>query len=223
VSHNQNAVAVESFVDELAHAAGKDPIQYRMDMLDMGSTKHQWSGLAAGVAVGPRIRRALAQVRAKSGWGKKMPAGRGQGVAVMEGYNSVIAIVADVTVSDGYDVQIDKVTAVVDAGTLVHPDQALAQIQSSINFGQAACMLGEITIKDGGVEQNNFDTYRVTRINEAPKTLNIHFIKSKTTPGGLGEPATAVVQPAIANAIFAASGKRCRSLPFTPGNIGASA
>jgi isoquinoline 1-oxidoreductase beta subunit len=222
VSHNQNAVALESFIDELAHAAGKDPIQYRMDMLDMGSTKHQWSGLAAGVAVGPRIRRALAQVRAKSGWGKKMPAGRGQGVAVMEGYNTVIAIVADVTVSDLYDVQIDKITAVVDAGTLVHPDQALAQIQSSINFGQAACMLGEITIKDGGVEQNNFDTYRVTRINEAPKTLNIHFIKSKATPGGLGEPATAVVQPAIANAIFAASGKRCRTLPFTPGNIGAA-
>jgi isoquinoline 1-oxidoreductase beta subunit len=223
VSHNQNAVAVESFVDELAHAAGKDPIQYRMDMLDMGSTKHQWSGLAAGVAVGPRIRRALAQVRAKSGWGKKMPAGSGQGVAVMEGYNTVVAIVADVTVSAGYDVRIDKITAVIDAGMLVHPDQALAQIQSSLNFGQAACMLGEITIKDGGVEQDNFDTYRITRINEAPKTLNIHFIKSKTTPGGLGEPATAVVQPAIANAIFAASGKRCRTLPFTPGNIGASA
>ena len=223
VSHNQNAVGVESFIDELANAAGKDPIQYRMDMLDMGSTKHQWSGLAAGVAVGPRMRRALAQVRKKSGWGKKMPAGRGQGVAVMEGYNSVIAIVADVTVSDSYDVQIDKITAVVDAGTLIHLDQALAQIQSSINFGQAACMLGEITIKNGGVEQNNFDTYHVTRISEAPKTLNVYFIKSKSTPGGLGEPATAVVQPAIANAIFAASGKRCRTLPFTPGNIGASA
>jgi isoquinoline 1-oxidoreductase beta subunit len=222
VSHNQNAVAVESFIDELAHAAGKDPIQYRMDMLDMGSTKHQWSGLAAGVAVGPRMRRALAQVRAKSGWGKKMPAGRGQGVAVMEGYNSVIAIVAEVTVSDTYDVQIDKVTTVVDAGILIHPDQALAQIQSSLNFGQAACMLGEITIENGAVQQNNFDTYRVTRINEAPKTLNIHFIKSNSTPGGLGEPATAVIQPAIANAIFAASGKRVRTLPFTPGNIGAA-
>ena len=222
VSHNQNAVALESFIDELANAAGKDPIQYRMDMLDMGSTKHQWSGLAAGVAVGPRIRRALAQVRAKSGWGKKMPAGRGQGVAVMEGYNSVIAIVAEVTVSDSYDVQIDKVTTVVDAGTLVHPDQALAQIQSSLNFGQAACMLGEITIRNGGVEQDNFDTYRVTRINEAPKTLNIHFIKSNSVPGGLGEPATAVIQPAIANAIFAASGKRVRTLPYTPENIGAA-
>jgi isoquinoline 1-oxidoreductase beta subunit len=222
VSHNQNAVALESFIDEHATTAGKDPIQYSMDMLVMGSTKHKWSGLAAGVAVGSRIRRALAQVRKKSGWGKSMPAGRGQGVAVMEGYNSVVAIVADVTVSDSYDVQIDRITAVVDAGTLIHPGQALAQIQSSLNFGQSACMLGEITIKNGGVEQNNFDTYRVTRINEAPKTLSIYFIKSKSTPGGLGEPATAVVQPAIANAIFAASGKRVRTLPFTPENIGAA-
>ncbi len=219
VSHNLNAVALEAFIDELATAAGKDPIQYRIDMLDMGSTKHQWSGLSAGVPVGARMKRALTEVRKKSGWGKKLPAGRGMGVAVMEGYNTVIAMVAEVTVSDAYDVQIDKVTAVVDAGTLIHPDQALAQMQSCINFGQSACMWGEITIKNGGVEQNNFDTYRVARINEAPKTLNIHFIKSDSTPGGLGEPGTAVVQPAIANAIFAASGKRVHTLPFTPENI----
>jgi isoquinoline 1-oxidoreductase beta subunit len=222
VSHNVNALAVESFMDELATTAGRDPLQYRMDMLDMTSTKHQWSGNAAGVAVGPRMRRALAQVQKKSGWGKNMPAGRGQGVAVMEGYNTVIAMVAEVTVSDTYDVQIDKITAVVDAGTLIHPDQALAQMQSCINFGQAACMYGEITFKDGTVQQDNFDTFRVTRINEAPKTLNIHFIKSNTTPGGLGEPGTAVVQPAIANAIFAATGKRVRTSPFTPENISAA-
>jgi isoquinoline 1-oxidoreductase beta subunit len=219
VSHNLNAVALESFIDELAVAAGKDPIQYRIDMLDMGSTKHQWSGLSAGVPVGPRMKRALEMVRKQSKWGKKMPKGSGQGVAVMEGYNTVIAIVAEVTVSEAYDVQIDKVTAVVDAGTLIHPDQALAQLQSCINFGQSACMWGEITIKDGGVQQNNFDTYRVARINEAPKTLDIHFIKSDSVPGGLGEPGTAVVQPAIANAIFAACGKRCRTLPYTPENI----
>jgi isoquinoline 1-oxidoreductase beta subunit len=222
VSHNLNAVALEAFIDELATAAGADPIQYRLDMLDMGSTKHQWSGLSAGVPVGARMKRALMEVRKISSWGKKMPAGSGQGVAVMEGYNTVIAMVAEVTVSDNYDVQIDKVTAVVDAGQLIHPDQALAQLQSCINFGQSACMWGEITIKDGGVQQNNFDTFRVARINEAPKTLNIHFIKSDSTPGGLGEPGTAVVQPAIANAIFAASGKRARTLPFTPENIRAS-
>lgn len=222
VSHNLNAVALECFIDEMAQAAGKDPIQYRLDMLDMGSTKHQWSGLSAGVPVGARMKRALEEVRAKSGWGKKLGAGKGMGVAVMEGYNTVIAMVAEVTVSDAYDVQIDKVTAVVDAGTLVHPDQALAQMQSTINFGQSACMWGEITVKNGGVEQTNFDMYRVARINEAPKVLDIHFIRSDGVPGGLGEPGTAVIQPAIGNAIFAACGKRCRTLPFTPENIRAS-
>jgi isoquinoline 1-oxidoreductase beta subunit len=219
VSHNLNAVALECFIDELAHAAGKDPIQYRIDMLDMGSTKHQWSGLSAGVPVGARMKRALEEVRAKSGWGKKLGSGKGMGVAVMEGYNTVIAMVAEVTVSGDYDVTVDKVTAVVDAGTLVHPDQALAQMQSTINFGQSACMWGEITLKNGGVEQNNFDTYRVARMNENPKVLDIHFIKSDSVPGGLGEPGTAVVQPAIGNAIFAACGKRVRTLPFTPEHI----
>ncbi|MBI3528027.1 MAG: xanthine dehydrogenase family protein molybdopterin-binding subunit [Betaproteobacteria bacterium] len=223
VSHNLNAVALECFIDELANAAGKDPIQYRLDMLDMGSTKHQWSGLSAGVPVGARMKRVLEEVRAKSGWGKKMPEGRGMGVAVMEGYNTVIAMVAEVSVSSSYDVTVEKVTAVVDAGTLVHPDQALAQLQSTINFGQSACMWGEITIKNGGVEQTNFDMYRVARMNENPKVLDIHFIKSDSTPGGLGEPGTAVIQPAIGNAIFAASGKRCRTLPFSPENIKGSA
>ncbi|MEQ1882122.1 MAG: molybdopterin cofactor-binding domain-containing protein [Burkholderiales bacterium] len=219
VSHNLNAVALECFIDELANAAGKDPIQYRLDMLDMGSTKHQWSGLSAGVPVGARMKRALEEVRAKSGWGKKLGSGKGMGVAVMEGYNTVIAMVAEVTVSGDYDVTLDKVTAVVDAGTLIHPDQALAQMQSTINFGQGAGMLSEITIKNGGVEQNNFDSYRIARMNEAPKVLDIHFIKSDAVPGGLGEPGTAVIVPAIGNAIFAACGKRCRTIPFTPENI----
>lgn len=219
VSHNLNAVALECFVDEMANAAGKDPLQYRIDMLDMGATKHVWSGLSAGVPVGPRMKRALEEVRAKSGWGKKMPAGKGMGVAVTESYNTVIALVAEVTVSSNYDVSLDKITAVVDGGTLVHPDQALAQIQSTINFGQTACMWGEITIKNGGVEQNNFDTYRMTRINETPRVLDIHFIKSDGVPGGMGEPAMGVTQSGIGNAIFAACGKRCRTLPFTPENI----
>jgi isoquinoline 1-oxidoreductase subunit beta len=219
VSHNLNAVALECFIDEMANAAGKDPIQYRLDMLDMGSTKHQWSGLSAGVPVGARMKRALEEVRAKSGWGKKLGSGKGMGVAVMEGYNTVIAMVAEVTVSGDYDVTLDKVTAVVDAGTLIHPDQALAQMQSTINFGQGAGMLSEITIKNGGVEQNNFDSYRIARMNEGAKVLDIHFIKSDAVPGGLGEPGTAVIVPAIGNAIFAACGKRCRNIPFTPEHI----
>ncbi len=222
VSHNLNAVALECFIDEVSNATGQDPIDFRLSMLDSSQDKHKWSGLSAGVSVGPRMKHVLEEVKAKSGWGKAMGSGKGRGVAVMEGYNSVIAMVAEVTVSAGYDVSVDKITAVVDCGTAVHPDQALAQMQSTINYGQSACMFGEITVKNGAVEQNNFDAYRVVRMNESPKTIDVHFVKSDATPGGLGEPGTPVVQAAIGNAIFAASGKRCRRLPFTPENIAAA-
>jgi len=224
VSHNLNAVALECFIDECAAAAGKDPIEYRLSMIDMSQEKHKWSGLSAGVAVGPRIKTALEMVRDKSGWGRTMAKGQGRGVAVMEGYNTVIAIVTEVTVTPNYDVSLDRVVAVVDAGPLVHPDQALAQMQSCINFGQSACMWGEITVNDNMIEQNNFDMYRVARMNEAPKSIEIHWIKpaANQPPGGLGEPGTAVVQPAIANAIYAATGKRVRMLPLTPENIRAA-
>jgi isoquinoline 1-oxidoreductase beta subunit len=224
VSHNLNAVALECFMDECANAAGQDPIDYRLGMIDMGQSKHAWSGLSAGVAVGPRIKAALEMVREKSGWGKPMAKGKGRGVAVMEGYNTVIAMVTEVTVTSNYDVSLDRVVAVVDAGPLVHPDQALAQMESTINFGQSAVMFGEITVNNNTIEQNNFDMYRVVRMNEAPKALEIHFTKpaANQPPGGLGEPGTAVVQPAIANAIFAATGKRVRMLPLTPENIRAA-
>ena len=221
VSHNLNAVALECFIDELAKNAGADPIQYRIDMLDMGSTKHAWSGLSAGVPVGARMKTVLEEVKKKSRFGKKMPAGKGQGVAVMEGYNSVVAIVAEVTVDSTMDVVVDKVTAVVDGGTLVHPDQALAQVQGCINMGQGVGLISEITVKNGIVEQDNFDGYRAVRINETPKVMDVHFIKSDGAPGGLGEPATAVIVPAIANAIHAASGKRVRTFPALPENVAA--
>jgi isoquinoline 1-oxidoreductase beta subunit len=224
VSHNLNAVAVECFIDECANAAGKDPIAYRLAQIDMTESKHAWSGLSAGVSVGPRFKTALEMVRDKSGWGKPLGQGKGRGVAVMEGYNSVIAMVTEVTVSPNYDVTVDRVVAVVDAGPLVHPDQALAQMESCINFGQSACQFGEITVNNNMIEQNNFDMYRVVRMNEAPKSIEIHWIKpaANQPPGGLGEPGTAVIQPAIANAIFAATGKRVRTLPLTPENIRAS-
>jgi isoquinoline 1-oxidoreductase beta subunit len=224
VSHNLNAVALECFIDECANAAGKDPIEYRLAQIDMAESKHAWSGLSAGVSVGPRIKAALEMVRDKSGWGKPLAKGQGRGVAVMEGYNTVIAIVTEVSVSPNYDVALNRVVAVVDAGPLVHPDQALAQMESCINYGQSACMFGEITVKDNAVQQNNFDMYRVVRMEESPKQIEIHWMKpaANQPPGGLGEPGTAVIQPSIANAIFAATGKRVRRLPLTPENIRAS-
>jgi len=142
----------------------------------------------------------------------------------MEGYNTVTAMVAEVTVSSSNDVSVDRVVAVVDAGPRVHPDQAQAQIESQINFGQSACMYGEITVKNNSIEQSNFDQYRIVRMNESPKKIEVTWIPptASQAPGGLGEPATAVVQGAIANAIFAATGKRLRVLPFTPENISAA-
>jgi isoquinoline 1-oxidoreductase beta subunit len=176
------------------------------------------------VSVGPRIKTALEQARQLSGWGKALPKGRGRGIAVMEGYNTVIAMVAEVTVSPTYDVTLDRVVTVVDAGPLVHPDQALAQMQSTINFGQSAIMFGEITVNNNCIEQTNFDQYRVVRMNEAPKSIEVHWLKpaANQPPGGLGEPGTAVIAPAIANAIFAASGKRVRTFPLTPDNVRAA-
>ncbi len=226
VSHNNNAPALECFIDECAHASGKDPIDYRISQLDMdtsGSRKHAWSGLGAGVPVGDRMKRVLQEVRKKSDWGKKMPSGKGQGVAVMEGYNTVLAVVAEVSVDSSNVVTLDKITSVVDAGQLVHPDQALAQMQSCFVYGQCAGMYSEITIRDGATEQDNFDTYRIARMNEVPKVMDVHFMPSDGSfVGGLGEPGTAVIVPAIANALFAATGKRVREFPLTPERIAAA-
>jgi isoquinoline 1-oxidoreductase subunit beta len=226
VSHNLNAVALESFIDECANAAGKDPIAYRLSMLDMDpSHKHKLSIISAGGPVGERMKTVLETVREKSGWDKPLSgAGRGRGVAVMEGYNTVTAMVVEVTASSNNDITVDRVVAVVDAGPRVHPDQAQAQIESQIIFGQSACLYGEITVKNNSIEQSNFDQYRIVRMNESPKKMEITWMPPSPNqgPGGLGEPATAVVQGAIANAIFAATGKRVRVLPFTPENISAA-
>ena len=124
----------------------------------------------------------LETVREKSGWNSPLSAGRGRGVAVMEGYNSVTAMVVEVTVSRNYDVSMDRVVAVVDAGPLVHPDQAQAQIESCINFGQSACMFGEITVKNNAIEQTNFDQYRIVRMNEAFKKIEVTWLKTGGQP-----------------------------------------
>jgi isoquinoline 1-oxidoreductase beta subunit len=224
VSHNLNALALECFIDECAAAAGADPLEYRLSMVEQGQENQKFALFGGGWKVGPRMKTALEMVRDKSGWGTPLAKGRGRGIALMEGYNTVIAVVAEVTVSAGYDVSVDRIVAVVDAGPLVHPDQAVAQMQGCFNFGQSACMWGEITVNNNTIEQNNFDMYRVARMNEAPKSIELHWVKpgDGQPPGGLGEPGTAVVQPAIANAIYAATGKRVRTLPLTPENIRAA-
>ena len=200
VSHALNAFANESFIDECAAAAGQDPYAYRMSLL---TSK-------------PRFANVLKMAAEKSGWGTPV-AGRSRGIALMEGYDTYMAQVAEVSMKDGVPV-VHKVTVVADLGRMVNPDTVEAQIQSSIVFGLSAALYGEITLDKGRVQQTNFNTYRVVRMNESP-AIDITLVQSNEKPGGIGEPATALIGPAVANAVFAASGKRVRQMPFTADNI----
>jgi isoquinoline 1-oxidoreductase subunit beta len=198
VSHNMNAFANESFMDEMAKAAGKDPYEYRMNVLK-GK---------------PRYANVLKLAAEKAGWGKPLPAGRARGIALMEGYDTYMAQVAEISVKDG-SIVVHKVTVAADVGRMVNPDTVEAQIQSSIVFGMSAGLMQEITMVKGRVQQTNFGDYPVVRMNEAP-AIDIILVKSTEKPGGIGEPATALVVPAIANALAALTGKRVRKLPMTP-------
>ena len=198
VSHNMNAFANETFIDECAAAAGKDPVAYRLSLLDSQ----------------PRMASVLKQAAEKSGWGKPAAAGRFRGVSLMEGYDTYMAQVAEISIKDGAPV-VHKVTVVADLGRMVNPDTVQAQIQSSVIFGLSGALWGEITLEKGRVQQFNFDKFRIMRNNEAP-LIDIVLVKSSEKPGGIGEPATALIGPAVGNAIFAATGKRARRMPFTP-------
>jgi len=201
VSHNMNAFANESFMDEMASAAGKDPYKYRMALL--GNK--------------PRFANVLRLAAEKAGWGSPLPAGRARGIALMEGYDTYMAQVAEVSVDDK-GVTVHKVTVAADVGQMVNPDTVEAQIQSSIVFGMGAGLMQEITLDKGRVQQTNYNNFPVVRMYQAPK-IDIVLVNSTEKPGGIGEPATALVVPAIANAVFAASGKRVRKLPMTPDAI----
>jgi isoquinoline 1-oxidoreductase beta subunit len=164
----------------------------------------------------PRFANVLKMAAEKSGWGTSVP-GRSRGIALMEGYDTYMAQVAEISMQGGVPV-VHRVTVVADLGRMVNPDTVEAQIQSSIIFGLSAALYGEITLDKGRVQQTNFDRYRVLRMNEAP-VIDIVLVPSTEKPGGIGEPATALIGPAVANAIFAASGKRVREMPFSAENI----
>jgi len=198
VSHNMNAFANESFMDELAKAAGQDPYQYRM-------------GLLAGK---PRFAHVLKLAADKAGWGKPLAKGRALGIALMEGYDTYMAQVAEVSVDASGEVQVHRVTVAADLGHMVNPDTVEAQIQSSIIFGMGATLKHQITMTAGRVQETNYNTFAPVRMHEAPK-IDIVLVKSTEKPGGIGEPATAVVAPAIANAVASLTGKRVRRLPIT--------
>ena len=196
VSHALNVFANESFIDELAVAAGKDPLEDRRSLL----TKE------------PRYLRVMGIAAERGGWGKPLAAGRSRGVAVMEGYGTYLAMVTEVSTAGG-EIKVHKVTIAGDLGSMVNPNIVEQQMQSSVIFGLSAALFGEITLKDGVVEQSNFHDYPVVRMNQSPE-IDITLVPSGEKPGGIGEPVTALIGPAVANAVYAGTGKRLRKLPL---------
>jgi isoquinoline 1-oxidoreductase beta subunit len=196
VGVTRGTFVVESFIDELAAHGKQDSVAYRLALLDKN----------------PRAKAVLQLAAEKSGWDKPLPAGQGRGIALCIGFGSFIAQVVQVNVDKDGAVTPTRVWCVVDCGIQVNPDTIRAQMESGIVFGLSAALYGEITIKDGRVEQTNFGDYRVMRINETPP-IDVALVKSLEAPGGIGEPGTSCVMPALTNAIFAATGKRIRKLP----------
>ncbi len=197
VGPTHNVYVVESFIDELAAAAKKDPVEYRRALL----------------ANNPRALNVLDRAAQKAGWGTPLGPRRGRGMSLQHSFGTYLAEVAEVTVSKSGDVHVDRVVAAVDCGVVVNPDTVEAQLQSGIIFGITAALYGEITLRNGRVEQTNFDTYQMLRIDAAP-VIEVEIVKSGEAPGGLGEPGTSALAPAVLNAIYAATGVRLRKLPI---------
>jgi len=203
VSHTMNCFANESFIDELAHEAGKDPVKYRLELLSKQ----------------PRFAKVLKMAAEKAGWGKKLPSGRALGVALMEGYGTYMAQVAEVSVN-GTDIKVHKVTVVCDCGRMVNPGIVRQQLESGIVYGLSHALYSDITLTNGVVDQNNFNDFRILRSHETPE-MDITLIESTEKPGGTGEPSTSLIGPAVGNAIFNAVGKRLRSMPFSKAIVAA--
>lgn len=197
VGSTHTAFVTEVFIDELAHAAGADPYQYRRALLQ----DH------------PRHLAVLDLAADKAGWGKPLPAGWGRGIAVHESFNSYVAEVAEVSVQADGGYKVERVVCAVDCGVAVTPDVVRAQMEGGIGFGLSAALFGEITLKEGGVEQSNFHDYRVLRMADMPR-VEVHIVPSQSSPSGVGEPGVPPIAPAVVNALFAASGKRIRTLPI---------
>jgi isoquinoline 1-oxidoreductase subunit beta len=197
VGPNNNVFAIESFIDELARKAGKDPVAFRLAMLD-GT---------------PRLKAAIQLAAQKSGWGDALPARTGRGIAAQIAFGSFIATVCEAEVGTDGEVKIRRVVLAVDTGIAVNPDTIVAQLQGGIIFGLGAAMFNEITIAKGRVEQSNFHDYRMLRIDEVPN-IEVHLIASEEHPGGIGETGTTAGPPALVNAIYAATGIRLRRLPI---------
>jgi len=197
VGSTHTAFAVETFIDQLAAAAGKDPLEFRRSLL----------------SAHPRHLGVLELAAEKAGWGGALPAGRGRGIAVHESFNSFVAQVAEVTVHDNDTFSVDRVVIAVDCGIAVNPDIIRAQMEGGMGFGLSAALSSEITLQEGRVMQSNFHDYTVLRIDQMP-SVEVHIVKSAQPPTGVGEPATPVIAPAVANALYDVTGRRFGKLPL---------
>jgi len=200
VGSTHTAYATEVFLDEVAHAAGKDPVAFRQALLRDA----------------PRHLGALNLAAEKAGWGRPLPAGKGRGVAVHKSFGTYVAQVAEVSVATDGKIKVDRVVCAVDCGVAVNPDVIKAQMEGGIGFGLGAVLYGAITLKAGKVEQSNFHDYQVLRIEDMPK-VEVYILPSTESPTGVGEPGVPPIGPALSNAVFAATGKRIRTLPFAVG------
>jgi isoquinoline 1-oxidoreductase beta subunit len=197
VAPNNTIFAIESLIDELAIKAAKDPVAFRLANLDRT----------------PRLKACVQIAAQKAGWSNALPARRGRGICAQFAFGTYIATVAEVEVDDDGQVRVHKFTSAIDAGRIVNPDGMIAQLQGGLMFGTTAALFGEITVKNGRVQQSNFNNYRIMRMNEAPAT-DITVIKSTEAPGGIGEPGCTAGPPSVVNAIAAATGVRLRTLPI---------
>jgi isoquinoline 1-oxidoreductase beta subunit len=199
VGPNSTVFAAESFIDKLAKQAGVDPLTFRRTLLGKN----------------PRGLAALDLVAQKAGWGGELPERSGRGIAFQFVMGTFVATIAEVAVADDGVVTVKTITCAIDCGTIVNPDTVVAQIQGGLIFGLTAALHGEITIERGRVQQSNFNDYRMLRINEVPK-IQVHLVPSHEAPGGIGEPGTVAAQPAVANAIYAATGVQIQRMPIDP-------
>jgi len=197
VGHTHTGFVMESLVDELAHAAGKDPVEYRRTLLK----DH------------PRHLGALNLAAEKAKWGTPVPHGRARGVAVHESFGSFVAQVAEVSVDQG-TIRVHRVVCAIDCGVAVNPESVRAQIESGVAFGLGAALHSKLSFKDGQVEQSNFHDYQVLRLNEMP-VVDVHIVPTTEKMGGVGEPGVPPIAPAVANAVAALTGQRLRELPLT--------
>lgn len=224
VANVYHVFANQSFAGELAHAAGKDQKDFLMELIgpdrivDLSKDGVDYPNYGASVEEYPvdtkRLKAVLAKAASMAGWGRDMPKGHGLGIAVHRSFLSYVATAVEVAVSPKGEISYPGVWSAIDAGTVISPDNTISQIEGGVLFGLSNALYGEITVTNGAVDQGNFPDWRVMRMNEAPRVFETHIMESDAPPGGVGEPGTPPAAPALANAIFAATGQRLRSMPL---------